>query len=347
MGDVLRAIPAVRLIRTALPDAAIHWIVEPPWHALLEGHRDLDGVVLAPRREWASASLRPGVWPAPLGSLRRFGRSIRGLRPDLAVDFHGNLRSGILARWSGAPVRLGYAGHEQKEGNRLLTTHRIPSGDRRTPRIERNLALVRALGFADEPLPACELPLLAAGEDEARAIVHALPGARTDLAVVSPGASLRQAYKRPPAELLAAACAHLARRAIRPLVVWGPGEEPQARAVVEAAGGHAVLAPPTGLASLAGLLSRSRLFVGGDTGPMHLACAVGCPVIAVYGPTDPLVNRPWSEHFRVVVPPGRRYTGIKRIDRRSGGFAGIMDEHLTRALDELLDATAGVSSRRS
>jgi ADP-heptose:LPS heptosyltransferase len=343
MGDVLRTIPPMRLMRAALPHAAIHWLVEPPWDRLLAGHRDLDGVLAAPRHEWAAALRRPGSWPPLAASLRRFGVGLRGLGADLAVDFHGNLRSGVLARWSGAPVRLGYAGHEQKEGNRLLSTHRVPSGERRTPRMERNLALVRALGLPDRPLPECELPLVASGRDEARTVVQALPGPEGALAVVSPGASPRQAYKRPPAALLAAACVHLAERALRPLVVWGPGEQPQARAVVDAAGGLAFLAPPTGLAALAALLRESRVFLGGDTGPMHLACAVGCPVVAIYGPTDPLVNRPWGRDFRVVSPAGHAHTGIKRVDRRSAGFAGITVDQVTTALDALLDETEGMT----
>ena len=348
MGDVLRTLPAVRLLRRGLPEAAIHWLVEPPWHVVLAGHPDLDGVLEAPRAAWAAAAKRPADWPELAASLRGFGRRLRDVAPQLVVDFHGNLRSGILGRWSGAAMRLGYDGHEQKEGNRWLTTHRVSSGERRTPRLERNLLLVRALGLADAPLPSCDLPLVDAGRTAARAVLENLPGGASGaLAVIAPGASLRQVYKRPPVELLAAACRELARRAIRPLVVWGPGEEDQACAVVRAAGDPALLAPPTGLAALAALCSRACVFVGGDTGPLHLACAVECPVVGIYGPTDPLVNRPWSRHFRVVAPPGRRYTGVKRIDRASGGFEGLTAEQVTQALAELLAETSRSDGARS
>jgi ADP-heptose:LPS heptosyltransferase len=348
MGDVLRTLPAVRLLRRGLPEATIHWLVEPPWHLVLARHPDLDGVLEAPRAAWAAAAKRPPAWPALAASLRGFGRTLRGLAPGLVVDFHGNLRSGVLGRWSSAPVRLGYDGHEQKEGNRWLTTHRVASGERRTPRVERNLLLVRALGLADAPLPACELPLVERGREAARTLLHELPGGPpAGLAVIAPGASQRQAYKRPPVDLLAAACRELAERSIRPLVVWGPGEEPEARAVVDAAQGKALLAPRTDLATLAALCSCAHVFVGGDTGPLHLACAVGCPVVGIYGPTDPQVNRPWSGHSRVVAPPGRRYTGIKRLDRASGGFDGSTGDQVRQALAELLTETSRAGAARS
>jgi ADP-heptose:LPS heptosyltransferase len=267
--------------------------------------------------------------------VRALRRRLRDLRPDLALDFHGNLRSGWVGHLSGAPVRLGYSGHQAKEGNRWLTTHRVASGSRRTPRIERNLELVRALGLPDAPLPVGELPLARAGRGEAERVLAEVCGPSRSFAVLNPGASAAQAYKRPPAALLAAAARTLAAREITPLVVWGPGEEEDARRVVDRAG--AVLAPSTDLPTLAALIERARLFVGGDSGPMHLACALGRPVLALFGPTDPEVNGPWGVPGRALFPAGRVYTGIKRIDREKGGFAGLSEEEVVRATEGLLD----------
>jgi ADP-heptose:LPS heptosyltransferase len=240
---------------------------------------------------------------------------------------------------------LGYAGHQAKECNRWFTTHRVPAGSRRTPRIERNLDLVRATGAPDGPLPLGDLPLARAGDASANLVVAESCGSSGKFAVINPGASVAQAYKKPPAQLLAAAAVRLARRAVTPLVVWGPGEEPDARQVVAAAGDLAVLAPPTDLPTLAALLERARVFVGGDSGPLHLACSVRCPVLALYGATDPVVNGPWGVPSRSVFPEGRVYTGIKRIDRKGGSFAGISEEQVGRAADELLnELSEGVKS---
>jgi ADP-heptose:LPS heptosyltransferase len=315
LGDVLRTIPTVRLVRRGLPHAAIWWVVDDRWQAVLAGHPDLTGTIVLPRREWQRCLRAPALWPDLLRSVGRFRRRLRAAKPDLVLDFHGNLRSGLVGRMSSAPVRLGYDGHQQKEANRWLTTHRVPPGSRRTPRIERNLELLRVLGLPDRPLPLGDLPLSRAGSEKAD-VVLAQVGARSDrFAVVNPGASLAQAYKRPPAELLAVAAGRLRESRVTPLVVWGPGEEQEAHRVVELAAGAAVLAPPTDLATLASLLERSRLFVGGDSGPLHLACLVGCPVLALYGGTD---------------------TGSKRIDRQGGGFTGVTKVQLLRAVDELL-----------
>lgn len=321
-GDILRTLPAVRLARFALPDASFHWVCDDRWSVLLDGHPDLDGVIPLPRRS-------PG-----LGSWVTFLRTLRAGHPSLVLDFHGNLRSGIVGRLSGARVRLGHEGHQQKEGNRWFTTHRVPEGDRRRSRIDRNLDLLRALGLPTAPLPGAGIEIPESAERRARDIVRGLGG----YAVLNPGASAAQAYKKPPRELLVAAAARLADAGVIPWVVHGPGELDDAERVVAA--GRARLAPATSIFELAALLANARLFVGGDSGPLHLACAVGCPVVGIYGPTDPVVNAPWGGEHRVVAPPGRVYTGIKRLDRRAGGFEGIAAVDVESAIDGLLEATA-------
>ena len=336
LGDVLRTIPTVRLIRRGLPRSAIWWVVDDRWQAVLAGHPDLTGTVVLPRREWERRMRTPAGWPGLLRSVGGFRRSVRAMKPDLVLDFHGNLRSGLVGRMSGASVRLGYSGHQQKEANRWLTTHRVPSGSRRTPRIERNLELLRALGLPDRPLPLGDLPLARAGSVTADSVIASIGPGSGGFAIVNPGASVAQAYKRPPAELLAVAARRLDERGAMPLVVWGPGEEQEARRVVELTAGAAMLAPPTDLATLASLLERSRLFVGGDSGPLHLACLVGCPVLALYGGTDPIVNGPWGVVSRSVFSADREYTGIKRVDRQGGGFEGVTGDQVARAVDELL-----------
>jgi ADP-heptose:LPS heptosyltransferase len=326
MGDILRTIPAVRLLRRALPRARIFWAVKEKLERLLKSHPDLDGLVRAPTE-----------WPGLIGEIAGFRKELRELSLGLAIDFHGNLRSGIVCLLSCAPVRIGYEGHQQKEGNRLFLTHRLPSADRRTPRMERNLALVARLGVDLHSPPPADLPLVEAGAEAAATIVGKLPDPAAPFAVISPGASPSQIYKKPPVELLAAACRRLRGRGISSLVVYGPGEEADARAVVSAAEGSAILAPPTDLAALAALLSRARIFVGGDSGPLHMACASGCPVVGIYGPTDPVVNQPWGVPFRTVFPPQRSYTGIKRRDRSAGGFAGLEPGQVGAAVAELVE----------
>ncbi|HKQ60654.1 MAG TPA: glycosyltransferase family 9 protein, partial [Candidatus Polarisedimenticolaceae bacterium] len=202
MGDILRTLPAVRQVRAALPLARLHWVLDEPWSPLLAGHPDLDGLVPLPRSEWRRQARSWAAWPALVRSILAFRRRLRALRPDATVDFHGNLRSGVVSWMSGAKLRIGYAGHQQREASALFLTHRLPAGERRLSRVERHLALVRALGIPDADLPRRELPLARAGRGVA------IPPAR--FAVISPGASRRQSYKRPPPALLAACCRRLA-----------------------------------------------------------------------------------------------------------------------------------------
>ncbi len=335
MGDILRTLPPVHALRRALGEARLIWVVEDQWKALLEGYPDLDGVLPVPRRLWQRSLRSPAAWPRAVRSLMGFRRDLKRVRPDLAIDFHGNLRSGVMAWMSRAPVRVGHRGHQQREGNRWLTTHHVDSGERRTSRVERNFDLVRGLGIRDATGIDLRMPLVDAGEPAACEIRADLEGSASGYAVIAPGASAAQSYKRPPPELLAAAAGRLARNNVKSLVVYGPNEKTQAEAVVERAGGSAILAPPTELATLAALLSRAKMLVVGDSGPLHMACAVGCPVVGVYGPTDPIVNQPWGVPFRTVLPPDRHYTGVKRIDRQSG-FEGITTSQVESAIEDLL-----------
>jgi ADP-heptose:LPS heptosyltransferase len=311
--------------------------VDERWETILEDHGDLDGCIPFHRSRFGHRLRTPSGWPALVGEVRRWSVSVRSAEPGLVLDFHGNLRSGISGWLSGAEVRLGFSGHQQKEGNRLFTTHRVPARERRRSRIERNLDLVRALGLKDDPLPGGGLSIPEPAVREARRIREALEIGSRPYGILGPGASPRQAYKRPPADLLVAAARTLAGRDIVPLVVHGPGEEAEAHQVVESASGSARLAPPTDLRTLAALIREARVFVGGDSGPLHLACAAGCPVVGLYGPTDPVVNGPWGVPNAALFPPGNTYSGIKREDRRLPGVDRIPVEAVEKALEELIE----------
>jgi ADP-heptose:LPS heptosyltransferase len=335
MGDIVRTLPAVRLVRSALPSARMYWAAWEPWTEILREHPDLDGVVALPRSKLRALARSPLGWPALLGTTRTITSEVRALRAGVVLDFHGDLRTGLLGWISGAPVRLGYEGHQQKEGNRLFTTLRVPSGDRRTPRLLRNLELVAALGLPVRPVPDAGIAIATADVTAAKDIVRAVAGDGA-YAVLNPGASRRQAYKKPPATLFAAAAEALAAQNVRPLVVHGPGEEADAELVVAASNGLAQRTPQTTLKTLAALMRGARVFVGGDSGPLHLACGVGCPVVGLYGPTDPVVNTPWNVPFVALARPQSTHTGIKAQDRAKEGFDGLEPDAVRGAIRDIL-----------
>jgi len=334
-GDILRTIPAVRLLKAGIPQARIRWIVDDRWRLALEGLPELDGIVEFPRKSLQQFGGAGRLARLP-GAMLELRRELRVPRATLLLDFHGNLRSGVVGALSGAGVRLGHSGHQKKEGNHYFTTHRVPARPRRTARMERNLDLIRALDLPDSPLPTGSIPLAERGRANARELVAEFVEHGRRLALINPGASASQAYKKPPAELLAVAARELSALRLTPLVVWGPGEEEDARRVVAQSEQGARLAPPTDLPTLAALTEQASVFVGGDSGPMHLACLAGCPVIALYGGTDPLINAPWGVAHRSIYPPNRDYTGIKRLDREAGGFDGCTQEQVQDAVRGLL-----------
>jgi ADP-heptose:LPS heptosyltransferase len=149
--------------------------------------------------------------------------------------------------------------------------------------------------------------------DEGRAaedLLRSLNPRGLPVVVLSPGTSRHQRHKRWPAEHFSRLAGLLASDAgVLVLVVWGPGEEELARSVAASSGGRAEVAPPTSLRLLASILRRAALFVGADTGPMHLAWSVGCPVLALFGPTDPRLNAPLGG-LHVVLRSGRRTSSI-------------------------------------
>lgn len=282
LGDVVRTRFAFAGLRALYPDARIDWLVEDRAAPGLAGIRGLDEIVEVPRRElrW----LRPA---RSARALQALVAELRARRYDLSVDFHGILKSALLARAARIPVRVGFAPPLAREGSARLLTHRARPRASHMSRFERNAALVRYLG-GDVPdaAPPLDLPPL-----------DASIAALGEYAVVHPGTSASTLYKRWDPDRYAEVCRVLWKRAgLRALVTWGPvpGERAAAEAVVEAAEGAAQLAPQTtSAAQLLALLRAARLFVGSDSGPMHLASLAGLPIVAVFGPTDPVENAPF------------------------------------------------------
>ena len=283
LGDVVRTRFAFAGVRALYPHAKIDWLIEDRSAAGLVGLDGLDETVIVPRR-----LLRARHPLVALRTLRAFVLELRARAYDLSIDFHGVFRAGFLSWSAGIPVRVGYDRPFAKEGSAHLLTHRLRAGPAHISRFERNAALVNYLGGR---VPDVAAPL-ALGD-----AALALPPLPEFFALLHPGTSPKTSYKRWDTERFAAVARRLHERAgLISLVAFGPvaGEQAAARAVVAAAGGAAVLAPPTAsLAELLCLLGRAAVFVGCDSGPMHLASLARTPVVAIFGPTDPVENGPF------------------------------------------------------
>jgi ADP-heptose:LPS heptosyltransferase len=288
---VIRTLPAVSALRAGYPHARIAWLVEPASRSGVEGQPWVDEVLVFPRSELREA-LGRGHLLAAAARLRAFLRALRSRRFDLVVDFHAILKSGLLARASGAPLRIAYARPYGRELSWLFAHRRARLSAPHASRFERNLALVRFLAVACEP---SRIPFHLDEGITSRMRAHLGPGPAP--VAIHPGTSPTTPHKRWSVEGFAALAKALHRSdGIAAVVTSGPdrSERAVAESIVSASEGAARPAPATpSLAELAALFSLCRLYIGGDTGPMHVASLVGTPVVQLLGPTDPVENAPY------------------------------------------------------
>jgi heptosyltransferase I len=245
-------------------------------------------------------------------------RTLRAARYDVALDLQGLLKSAMLARVSGARRVVGFVRGEVREA--AAAAFYDGAVDPRPARhvLDRGRAVAAAAaptidsGGPGLPAPGSGLPrdgsrfgaarfpfTIPASDVPARVRSSLGIGADAAFVALNPGAAWPN--KRWPAERFGALAAALrGRTGLRSIVLWGPGEEALARAVSDASESAAQPAPPTALEDLIALVASARLVVSGDTGPLHLAAAVGAPIVGLYGPTDPARNGPWSPDDRVV-----------------------------------------------
>ena len=283
LGDVVRTRFAFAGLRALYPRAKLDWLVEDRAAAGLIGLAGLDEAVIVPRRDLRAR--HPG---RALRTLRAFVAELRARSYDLSVDFHGMFRGALLPWAAGIPQRVGYDRPFAREGSARLLTHRLRIRAEHLSRFQRNAALVEYLGGAVLAAPA---PLALDIESVA------LPELPARFALIHPGTSPKTSYKRWETERFASVARALqARAGLTSLVAFGPvpGEQAAAHDVVAKAGGAAALAPPTSsLQEFLGLLRRATLFIGCDSGPMHLASLARTPLVAIFGPTDPIENEPF------------------------------------------------------
>ncbi len=349
MGDILHALPAVTALRRAHPAWHIGWVVDPRWQALLkagnekqgnQGTREqgtekadpsetpnsampvIDQLHFAPSRKWKRHPLSAET-RSQITALRR---ELREARYDAVLDLQGAIRSAVIARMTGCPRRIGEAKPREWPAHWLFTERIATHG---AHVIEQDVELASAV--AGDPLEIIEplLPVDPEAESWCAAWLaeHATTG--RPLAFLAPGAGW--GAKRWPPERYAVVAASLIQRGFAVLVNAASGEEPLAAPIV-AAGAIPFTAT---LPQLIALTRRVAICIAGDTGPLHLACALGRPVVGIYGPTDPSRNGPYGNRARVLRSPASRRDYTHR-DAPDPGLLTITPEDVLKAADELL-----------
>jgi heptosyltransferase I len=332
IGDIVHALPAVAALGEAFPYAEICWVIEKRHAMLLDGNPFVHRVISLDTLGWRSK-------PASGSTLEGVVRSILALRElpfDAAIDFQGLVKSGLIAWISRSQERLGFAQNWLREpAARAFYTECVSPSDRRHV-IEMNLALVERLG-----VPALQpsewrfpLPHSASHERVVRERLAAL--GVEEFIVINPGGGWISKRWSPGnyAELVRLIERHHRELDWRILLTGSPDEEALIREILERAGSkHAVYFAST-LGEFIALAHRAKLFVGGDTGPLHLAAAVGTPIVAIYGPTDWARNGPFSAADITLSNAGR--INHTRRARKPTFLPGIAVESVLAAMLERL-----------
>jgi lipopolysaccharide heptosyltransferase I len=294
IGDVVRVLPALHVLRDAFPEARIDWAVERKSAEILEGLSALDNVVVFERPQGAMNAAREFL---------RFCRGVRQTRYDMVFDFHGIGKSGVITAFSGAPKRYGFSRPRSQECSSLFTNNKVTLASDRLNRIEENLRLVEALvPEYDAPNVALHVPHEVQESIDAF-FEETFEGAKRVVAVHVP---VDRPEKQWPAEYFAElADLLLADGRFEVMLTWGPGQYDIIKEVVKGMRRSPVVAPEIpDLKHYAWLVNRSSLYFGGDTGPMHIAATMGTPVVAVFGGTDPAKHAPYHEPFEVLYAGG-------------------------------------------
>jgi heptosyltransferase I len=280
LGDVVHAIPAAAALRRAHPAARIDWLVEAR-------HRPIVDLVTAVDRAIVLDRPTLEAWVATT-------RLLRSNAYDVAIDFQGLLKSAVFARASGAARVVGFSIWHLREKT-ARPFYSTAGGSEGSHVIRKNLELLRAIGIEDAQItfPLADTPSRALDDVRQRS------AADRGFALINPGAAWPN--KRWPPQRYGEVAAFLHEEAhLLPVVLWGPGEEQLAHAVVDASSRAAIAAPPTTVTDLVALARAAALVISGDTGPLHIATAVGTPTVSIFGPTDPDRNGPWSSEDIVV-----------------------------------------------
>lgn len=326
MGDVLHALPAVTALRTALPEATIGWAIEPRWEALLRDSAGnmpvVDTIHPAETRLWARRPLSR----ATVNSVVGLRAELRAARYDVCVDLQGSVRSAVIGRLAGAHAFAGAAAPREAPA-RWLYGRRIPVTAAHV--VEQAVQLLfAAVGLAPGPLAAVSLPCDPAGESW----WQRQPGHEKPFVLVVPQAGW--GAKQWPAERFGALAQQLTGAGYRVMVNQSSTQDALADAVLSASQGAAV-ALATNLPQLIAATRRAALVIAGDTGPLHLAAALQRPVLALFGPTDPVRTGPYATRA-CVLRHASSVTDHSRHRTTEGGLLQITTESVFAAALELL-----------
>lgn len=301
MGDIIHVIPAVKNLRITFPSAHIAWLVEDKLKDLIECIPEVDEVIVFPRKQWQTALKHPRKYVKIVSEMRMFFKKLRKKNYDIALDFHGNFKSGLLTYLSSARTRIGFSRGYCKEFNFIFMNLRITPQQKKMHRIDKYLNLLQGLRIkASYQRPVFSIP--DADHLYIQDFIHHNYHNQKSVTIIHPGTSIFGEYKRWQPKNYAL----LADRLIQELnysviFTWGPLEYKMVEEIISLMRYKATAACKTSSAKqLIALLHYAHLFIGSDTGPTHIASCIGIPTVAIFGPKDPIIYAPYGKNAVIV-----------------------------------------------
>jgi len=347
IGDVIRTLPALRALRNKYPAAYIAWVVEENAQDILQGHPDLDKLFIFKRKKWTKEIFSMRKFFNPFKEVTGFFREIREENFDLVLDFHGILKSGVISFFSGVPLRAGFSRNYSKECNYLFNNYHVILETDKINRINRNLNFIRFLGidYDDDD----QKPIIPITDKDRHYIDNFFKekdlNKHTPLIAIHPGTSKKTPYKRWDVAYYATVADKLIERLDANIIwTWGPGEIETSEAVVERMKCESTIACKTeNLRQLAEIFRRCNIFLGSDSGPMHIASFVKTPVVAIYGPTNHVVNAPYEKNPHIMLRKDLSCSPCRKRDCKSVRcMTMVKPDEVFDAVNKLLNIKDGV-----
>ncbi len=297
IGDVVHSLPFLEVIKEKFPNVRIDWLVEEASSQILEGHTALDRVIVSRRKAWQKKLKNVAEWLSVSREAIGFLKEVREIKYDLVVDLQGLLKSGILVGLSRGKRKIGMAG--AREGGGLFLNEPPVPVDYDQHAVDRYLEVAKSLACCHSSWKGA-IPVLEPDMGEIKAFIHRNGLGKTPLVAVNPMARWKTKLWEP--ESFAALADRLFDELSCRIVFTGSEQD---RAVIKDISAMMKekplnLAGRTSLKELAYLYAACSVLVTTDTGPMHIAAAMGCPVVALFGPTDPRRTGPYGLGHEVI-----------------------------------------------
>ena len=324
IGDVIHGIPTAVALKQSFPDSTISWVVEGRSADILAGHNAVDHLFRLPRG-----------WLKSFKQILHLRQQLRRFQADAVIDLQGLLKSSVVTFLAGSRLRIGHAKPESREGAWITYTDPIVSRSEHV--VERNLDLLRPLGIKKNSF-GFDMPTWPVSQRRIEKWFSQLQFQAQPM-IINPGAGWIS-KQWPPDRFATFAKAMWQKHRVESLVVWGgSSEEKIAKEIVRNAGRGTTLAPATTLQDLGELCRKARLFISGDTGPLHLAAAVGTPCVGLFGPVPAARNGPYGNKHIIIEPPPAVRPHWKNRKTDTESMAAITVEQVLAAVESGLRRT--------